>query len=48
METKKGRCHCGAVHFEVDLEQGFVDLRRCNCSLCSRKGGIIASVPVDK
>ncbi|MEJ2792859.1 GFA family protein [Iodobacter sp. LRB] len=47
METKQGSCHCGAVVFEVDLAQGFENLRRCNCSLCSRKGAIIASVPVE-
>lgn len=47
METKQGSCHCGTVVFEVDLAQGFENLRRCNCSLCSRKGAIIASVPVE-
>lgn len=48
METKKGSCHCGAVEFEVDLENGFGELRRCNCSLCRRKGAIIASVPLNR
>ncbi|MBY0446318.1 MAG: GFA family protein [Burkholderiales bacterium] len=47
METREGSCHCGAVVFEVDLAQGLENLRRCNCSLCSRKGSIIASVPVE-
>ncbi|MDD2769129.1 MAG: GFA family protein [Methylococcus sp.] len=46
METKKGSCHCGAIEFEVDLENGFENVRRCNCSLCRRKGAIIASVPI--
>ncbi|WP_316685082.1 GFA family protein [Undibacterium sp. Jales W-56] len=46
METKKGNCHCGAVEFEVDLANGLENLRRCNCSLCRRKGSIIASVPI--
>lgn len=46
-EVKTGRCHCGAVEFEVTLENGFEDLRRCNCSLCSRKGAIMANVPLD-
>jgi len=45
-ETKTGRCHCGAVEFEVQLDNGFEQLRRCNCSLCSRKGAIMAGVPV--
>lgn len=48
METRCGSCHCGAVAFEVDLENGFEDLRRCNCSLCSRKGALMASVPCDR
>lgn len=48
METKTGSCHCGSVVFEVDLEAGFQNLLRCNCSLCRRKGAVMASVPVDK
>jgi hypothetical protein len=46
METVLGQCHCGGVQFEVDLEQGLQSLRRCNCSLCRRKGAMMASVPV--
>ena len=46
METRVGTCHCGAVRFEVDLEDGLVNLRRCNCSLCRRKGAIMAGVPL--
>ncbi len=48
METKKGSCHCGAVEFEVDLDNGWDNIRRCNCSLCRRKGAVMASVPVEK
>jgi hypothetical protein len=48
LETKKGSCHCGAVEFEVDLDNGWDNIRRCNCSLCRRKGAVMASVPVDK
>jgi len=48
METRVGTCHCGAVRFEVDLEDGLSNLRRCNCSLCRCKGAIMASVPVDR
>jgi hypothetical protein len=39
-------CHCGAVVLELDLPQGIVDPRRCNCSICRRKGAIVASVPL--
>ena len=45
---KKGKCHCGAVSFEVELEDGLGEMRRCNCSLCSRKGAIMAFVSVDR
>ena len=38
-------CHCGAVQFEVDLPDGLVDPSRCNCSLCRRRGAIVARVP---
>lgn len=48
METRIGTCHCGAVRFEVDLAEGLSNLRRCNCSLCRRKGAIMASVPVER
>lgn len=45
--TKTGSCHCGAVIFEVRLNNGFDNLRRCNCSLCRRKGAVMAGVPLD-
>jgi hypothetical protein len=40
------RCHCGAVVIALDLPDGIVDPRRCNCSICRRKGAIVASVPL--
>ena len=43
-----GTCHCGAVAFEVELENGLGDLRRCNCSLCRRKGAGMAFVPAER
>jgi hypothetical protein len=47
-ELRKGKCHCEAVEFEVELDNGFENIRRCNCSLCRRKGAIIASVLIEK
>ena len=47
-EIRRGTCHCGAVEFQVELRDGLQDLRRCNCSLCRRKGAVMASVPLDK
>jgi len=38
-------CHCGTVVLELDLPEGIVNPRRCDCSMCRRKGSIIASVP---
>jgi hypothetical protein len=48
MQTVKGTCHCKAVEFEVDLVNGFENIRRCNCSICSRKGAIMAGVPLER
>jgi hypothetical protein len=42
----RATCHCGAVVLELDLPDGIVDPRRCNCSICRRKGAIVASVPL--
>jgi hypothetical protein len=42
-QTYKGSCHCGKVSYEakVDLSQGVYS---CNCSLCSRKGHLLAFI----
>ena len=40
---KKLTCHCGEVEAEInvsDLEKA----RRCNCSICKRKGAIMSMV----
>jgi hypothetical protein len=37
-------CHCGAVELEIRLPEGIVDPRRCNCSICRRKGTVVGSV----
>lgn len=42
----KASCHCGAVVLELDLPDGVVDPRRCDCSMCRRRGAIAASVPL--
>ena len=42
----RATCHCGAVCLELDLPDGIVDPRRCDCSICRRKGAIVASVPL--
>ena len=39
-------CHCGGVVLELELPDGIVDQRRCDCSMCRRRGAIVASVPL--
>jgi hypothetical protein len=39
-------CHCGSVVLELDLPDGIVNPRRCDCSICRRKGAVVASVPL--
>lgn len=42
----RATCHCGAVELEVRLPNGVVDPHRCNCSICRRKGAVVATVPL--
>jgi hypothetical protein len=38
-----GSCHCGKVAFDVEMQlDGAIS---CNCSICSRRGSILAFVP---
>lgn len=41
----QGRCHCGRVEYEVTMDLGPVI--SCNCSICRRKGHLLAFVPAD-
>lgn len=40
-------CHCGSVVLELSLPDGIVNPRRCDCSICRRKGAVVASVTLD-
>jgi hypothetical protein len=42
----EGGCHCGAVRFQVEVENYKVD--DCNCSICSKKGFLHLIVKRDK
>jgi hypothetical protein len=40
--TYTGRCHCGAVAFEIDTD--FPELTTCDCSLCRRRNALMVKV----
>lgn len=40
----KGRCHCGAVELSIPWNGEFIKPRRCDCSFCSRRSAVVASV----
>jgi len=43
-KTHRATCHCGKVELEISLPKGLLDLRRCDCSMCRRRGAVVASV----
>lgn len=43
MTKHKGACHCGGIAYEFDGEIG--EAMECNCSLCAKRGGLLAFVP---
>jgi hypothetical protein len=45
---KKVTCHCGQSVLSIILESGLRELRRCDCSLCRRKGYINCSVELEE
>ena len=40
-------CHCGSVELELTLPNGLEKLRKCNCSICSRRNAVVASVAIE-
>lgn len=41
--THHGSCHCGAIAF--DLEGEVTEAMDCNCSMCRRRGSLLAFFP---
>lgn len=39
----QGSCHCGRIAFEVEAD--FTQAVDCNCSLCRRRGSLLAFTP---
>jgi hypothetical protein len=46
-KTHRLTCHCEGVELELDLPEGVVEPRRCNCSFCKRRGAIAGSISED-
>lgn len=44
--TYEGGCHCGAVRFQVIVDDW--DVQDCNCSICSKKGFLHLIVPSEQ
>ncbi len=40
-----GGCHCEKVRFEVEMD--LKEVISCNCSICSKKGSLLAFVPAE-
>ena len=41
---QKLTCHCGEVEAEINVPDKLEKARRCNCSICKRKGAIMSMV----
>lgn len=38
-----GGCHCGSIAFDLDAD--ITEVMDCNCSLCRKRGGLLAFFP---
>jgi hypothetical protein len=44
--TYTGGCHCGAVRYQIQVEQ--LEAVDCNCSICTKKGFLHLIVPASR
>ena len=44
---KKSSCHCGSVQIILTMSNDLEKVRRSNCSICSRKNAVVASVKIE-
>jgi hypothetical protein len=44
--TVQGSCHCGRIAYSLDAEP--TEAIECNCSICRRKGALLAAFAPDK
>ena len=42
-----GSCHCGAIQFSVPRDLDIGAVRRCDCSLCKRRGAVMLACPIE-
>ena len=42
--SKSLTCHCKKVKLEVELGESLKNLVKCNCSICIRRGAVMAIV----
>jgi hypothetical protein len=42
----RGSCHCGKIAYRLDAEP--TEAIECNCSICRRKGGVLAAFAPDQ
>lgn len=47
MVIHTGKCHCGAIRFEVEAPE-VIDAIECNCSICELTGYLHLIVPVSR
>ena len=40
-------CHCRKIQIELILNNGLEELTRCNCSLCKKRGSIMAKIKLN-
>jgi hypothetical protein len=45
MKTYRGACHCGKIQFEI--RSTLEPAKRCNCSLCKRRGAVMTRVTAE-
>jgi len=45
-KTYEGGCHCGKVRYRVEM--ALERVMSCNCSICSKTGGLLAFVPASQ
>ena len=43
-----GSCHCQKVRYEIETDGPIERALSCNCSICQRKGTLLAFVPANR